>query len=133
RVDRVVAIRQQLQEELLRERARTETAAQLLSDLDHALAALRQTTPRELLSDHVRERERREAPALEKSDEFPLACPIATRDADDHGPHGPRSRHPRSSPAIRPRLPRTRRSASLAPCGSSSPARRASSADACSP
>ncbi len=68
RIDRVVAVGMELLHELLREGTGARTPPQLLTDVDHALAGLGKSPRRELLSDHVREREGREAARLEKLD-----------------------------------------------------------------
>ena len=85
RVDHVVAVGSQAVEQPLGQGPGPFGLPQLVADGDHPLAGLLEATPRQLVAQHVGERQRLEAARPEERDHLALPRRVRPRDAQDHG------------------------------------------------
>jgi hypothetical protein len=84
RVDHVVAVAEQVALHALGQDGRSEARAERAAALDHVLARGLEPFAREVLADHVRERDGIEAAPLEQPHDLALARRVQPRDTDSH-------------------------------------------------
>jgi len=89
RIDDVVAVRRHPGEQTLGQDTLAVFGTQTRAGLDHALAGLALAAFRQHIADHVRQRQRVEAPLLEIGHHLALAGGVGARETEDHGKSPP--------------------------------------------